>query len=45
MIATSNEREKAENISQGRAVDNLHCDAIKKRNAGREMSSSQKKEE
>ena len=34
MIATSNEREKAESISQ-----------LKKRNAGREMSSSQKREE
>lgn len=40
MIAISNEREKAESNSQDRAVDNLHCDAIKKRNTGREMNPS-----
>lgn len=44
MIDTTNEREKAESNSQCGDVGNLHCDAINNRNAGREMSLSQKEE-
>lgn len=45
MIDIQNEREKAENNSQCGDMDNLHCDAISKRNAGKDTSLSQRMEE
>lgn len=45
MIDIQNEREKAESNSQCGDMDNLHCDVISKKNSGKEMSLSQRKEE
>lgn len=45
MIDIQNERERAESDSQCGVMGNLHCDAISKRKAGKEVSLSQRKEE